>query len=293
MTRARWPSAPVSSDCRTAVPETVQLGVGRGGALHRRTQRQIEIEVPDGDDEDDDPDTITVERPPGVLHRRVRGQATIDTSDSLLDPTAASADRLVGARGLADAGSSSSMSAPSSTHLITSSSARGSSGPRGCGWRAFRRAAVRHAPSRRLYAGAAVGAWLRIPGHRPARRHRAAYGGRSLGEVSLEARIKTGFLWWQSFGGPVLRCGRRRVKPTPGFDALKLGAGVGVRYATGFGPLRLDVGFPLNPEPMTASSPSMFHWGRPSDGRGQTRRSSRLRVAVSIARAAWASGLLA
>ena len=28
-----------------------------------------------------------------------------------------------------------------------------------------------------------------------------------------------------------------------------MGAGVGLRYATGFGPIRVDVGVPLNPEP--------------------------------------------
>ena len=28
-----------------------------------------------------------------------------------------------------------------------------------------------------------------------------------------------------------------------------MGAGVGLRYLTGFGPLRLDVAFPLNPRP--------------------------------------------
>ena len=28
-----------------------------------------------------------------------------------------------------------------------------------------------------------------------------------------------------------------------------MGAGIGLRYATGFGPIRFDVGIPLNPEP--------------------------------------------
>jgi translocation and assembly module TamA len=35
----------------------------------------------------------------------------------------------------------------------------------------------------------------------------------------------------------------------PDFRFIKFGAGVGVRYTTGFGPIRLDVGIPLNPEP--------------------------------------------
>ena len=36
---------------------------------------------------------------------------------------------------------------------------------------------------------------------------------------------------------------------TPDFEEIKIGAGVGVRYATGFGPLRLDVATPINPGP--------------------------------------------
>ena len=36
---------------------------------------------------------------------------------------------------------------------------------------------------------------------------------------------------------------------TPSFDEIKFGAGIGVRYHTGFGPLRVDVGVPLNPGP--------------------------------------------
>ena len=36
---------------------------------------------------------------------------------------------------------------------------------------------------------------------------------------------------------------------TPGFDQIKFGAGIGARYYTGFGPLRLDIAVPLNPGP--------------------------------------------
>ena len=31
--------------------------------------------------------------------------------------------------------------------------------------------------------------------------------------------------------------------------AVRVGAGGGVRYLSGFGPLRLDVAFPINPRP--------------------------------------------
>ena len=37
--------------------------------------------------------------------------------------------------------------------------------------------------------------------------------------------------------------------PRPSFDEIKVGVGVGVRYYTSFGPLRLDVAVPLNPGP--------------------------------------------
>ena len=33
----------------------------------------------------------------------------------------------------------------------------------------------------------------------------------------------------------------------PDFDTVRFGTGVGVRYNTGFGPLRLDIATPLNP----------------------------------------------
>ena len=39
----------------------------------------------------------------------------------------------------------------------------------------------------------------------------------------------------------------------PDFSNFKLGAGVGARYVTSFGPIRVDVGFPLDPGPRDAS----------------------------------------
>lgn len=215
--------------------------------------RQIEIEVPDGDDEDDDPDLMTVERPrQEYLIAGVRGQATIDSTDSLLDPTegfrvtgfiAPEASRTQGeqyfyVRTQADA----SYYQKVGDKVVVAGRVRLASIP---GAPLF---AI--PPSRRLYAGG--GASVRGYGYQaigPRDEIGQPIGGRSLSEVSLEARIKTGF-----FGGavsvvPFFDAGAVGVDPTPGFDALKFGAGVGLRYATGFGPLRLDVGFPLNPEP--------------------------------------------
>lgn len=71
-------------------------------------------------------------------------------------------------------------------------------------------------------------------------------GGRYLLEASLEARAKVtedigvvGFI----DGGYVA------ADVFPGLEDLRLGAGIGVRYYTGLGPLRLDVAVPLNKRP--------------------------------------------
>jgi translocation and assembly module TamA len=214
--------------------------------------RQIEIEVPDGDDEDDDPDTITVPRPrQEYFIAGLHGRATLDSTDDLLDPTrgfrltgfvAPEASHTQGAqyfyvRAQADA----SYYQQIGSGTVLAGRVRLASIP---GAPLF---AI--APSRRLYAGG--GASVRGYGYQaigPRDEIGQPTGGRSLSEVSLEARIKTGF-----FGGnlsvvPFFDAGAVGRDPTPGFDALKFGAGVGVRYATGFGPLRVDVGFPLNPE---------------------------------------------
>ena len=71
-------------------------------------------------------------------------------------------------------------------------------------------------------------------------------GGRYLLEASVEARGKVtddigvvGFL----DGGYVA------ADTFPGLDDLRLGAGIGLRYETGLGPLRLDFAVPLNRKP--------------------------------------------
>ncbi|SFV29133.1 translocation and assembly module TamA [Devosia crocina] len=68
-------------------------------------------------------------------------------------------------------------------------------------------------------------------------------GGRYLLEASLEARAKV----TQDIGVVGFLDGGYVAADTfPGLEDLRLGAGVGVRYYTGFGPLRLDVAVPLN-----------------------------------------------
>ena len=109
------------------------------------------------------------------------------------------------------------------------------------------------APSRRLYAGG--GGSVRGYSYRaigPQNNQGDPTGGRSLTELSLEARITTGFLDGALQVVPFVDAGTVGAASTPGFNQIKIGAGVGVRYLTGFGPVRVDVGVPLNPGPNDA-----------------------------------------
>lgn len=68
-------------------------------------------------------------------------------------------------------------------------------------------------------------------------------GGRSLVEGSAEIRFKmTDTLGAVAF----VDAGQVDDRVSPSFDNLSVGAGVGFRYYTDFGPLRLDVGVPLS-----------------------------------------------
>lgn len=69
-------------------------------------------------------------------------------------------------------------------------------------------------------------------------------GGRSLTEASLEGRARiTDTIGAVAF----IDAGNVSDAEYPRFDNLRLGAGVGVRYMTPAGPLRLDIATPLNP----------------------------------------------
>lgn len=72
-------------------------------------------------------------------------------------------------------------------------------------------------------------------------------GGRSLFEVGVELRYRV----TDTIGiVPFVDGGNVFDSTLPSFDEeLKWGAGLGLRYFTGFGPLRADVALPLNPEP--------------------------------------------
>lgn len=107
----------------------------------------------------------------------------------------------------------------------------------------------RIAPSRRLYSGG--GGSVRGFGYQrigPRDINNDPAGGRSLVEFSLEARIRL-----DMFGGnfgvvPFIDAGNVYTNPLPGFDGLRYGAGVGVRYYSDFGPIRVDLGTPINPQ---------------------------------------------
>ncbi len=67
-------------------------------------------------------------------------------------------------------------------------------------------------------------------------------GGRSIATGSTELRFKV----TDTIGGVVfVDAGSVSTSTTPDFDNLAVGAGVGARYYTSFGPLRFDVALPL------------------------------------------------
>ena len=108
----------------------------------------------------------------------------------------------------------------------------------------------RIAPSRRLYSGG--GGSVRGYGYQsigPRDANNDPLGGRSLVEFSLEARVKTGFLGGNLGIVPFVDAGNVYTSSTPDFSGLRYGAGLGVRYYSDFGPIRIDVGTPINPQP--------------------------------------------
>ncbi len=71
-------------------------------------------------------------------------------------------------------------------------------------------------------------------------------GGRSFAETSLEMRIAIN----DTFGVvPFIDAGSVSEGAFPDLSGFKAGAGVGIRYLTPFGPLRVDAAIPLNPGP--------------------------------------------
>ena len=103
--------------------------------------------------------------------------------------------------------------------------------------------ADRIAPSRRFFAGG--GGSVRGFGYQaigPRDANNNPTGGRSLAEFGAEARIRFG-----DFGiVPFLDGGNIYRTEYPDFSSFRFGAGLGVRYHSSFGPIRVDVGTPIN-----------------------------------------------
>ncbi len=181
----------------------------------------------------------------------VFGRATIDTSDSLLDPT--QGFRITGFL----APEASRTEGQNYFYLRNQADASyyQSVGERTVLAGRLRFASIQGAPtfavppSRRLYAGG--GGSVRGYGFQtigPENDLGEPTGGRSLVEASIEARIGTGLFDGAVSIVPFFDLGAVSISSTPDFRFIKYGAGVGLRYATGFGPIRIDVGVPLNPD---------------------------------------------
>jgi len=102
------------------------------------------------------------------------------------------------------------------------------------------------APSRRFYGGG--GGSVRGFGYQelgPKDPEARPIGGRSLVEAAAEVRYRFGDYGLVAFvdGGQVY------TSPLPRFNDWRFGVGVGARFYTNFGPMRLDVATPLNRKP--------------------------------------------
>jgi translocation and assembly module TamA len=102
------------------------------------------------------------------------------------------------------------------------------------------------APSRRLYGGG--GGSVRGFGYRelgPIDANGERVGGRSLIEAAVEARYRFG-----NFGVvPFIDAGQAYTSVTPRFSDIRFGVGIGARYYTNFGPVRIDVATPVDRRP--------------------------------------------
>jgi translocation and assembly module TamA len=98
-------------------------------------------------------------------------------------------------------------------------------------------------PSRRYYAGG--GGSVRGFGYQelgPRSPDGKPVGGRGLTEFAIEARYRFG-----DYGiVPFIDAGQVTESSMPSVSSLRFGAGVGARFYTNFGPIRIDVATPIN-----------------------------------------------
>ncbi len=103
------------------------------------------------------------------------------------------------------------------------------------------------APSRRFYSGG--GGSVRGYGYQqlgPKDAEGDPIGGRGLAEFGIEARIRL-----SRFGGnfgivPFIDGGTLTTEQMPDFSNWRFAAGIGARYYSSFGPIRIDLGVPIN-----------------------------------------------
>lgn len=109
--------------------------------------------------------------------------------------------------------------------------------------------ADRIAPTRRFYSGG--GGSVRGYSYQaigPRDLNNDPVGGRSLAEASVEARFRFGAA--NQFGiVPFVDAGTISSDALPSVRQVRVGAGIGLRYYSSFGPIRVDVGTPINPQP--------------------------------------------
>jgi len=102
------------------------------------------------------------------------------------------------------------------------------------------------APSRRFYGGG--GGSVRGFGYQrlgPLDPNDDPIGGKSLNEFALEGRYRFGNFGVVGF----VDAGQAYESSIPKFDDWRVGVGIGGRFYTNFGPVRLDLATPLNPRP--------------------------------------------
>jgi translocation and assembly module TamA len=103
------------------------------------------------------------------------------------------------------------------------------------------------APSRRFYSGG--GGSVRGYGYQqlgPKDVDGDPIGGRGLAEFAIEARIRLKQLGGNFGVVPFFDGGSLSTETLPDFKQWRFAAGAGVRYYSMFGPIRVDVGIPLN-----------------------------------------------
>lgn len=105
------------------------------------------------------------------------------------------------------------------------------------------------APSRRHYSGG--GGSVRGFGYQkigPRDGDGDPIGGRGLAEFALEARVRLKLLDGNFGVVPFVDGGSLSTDAWPDLGRWRIGAGLGLRYHSRFGPIRIDVGTPLNPQ---------------------------------------------